>query len=118
MLFRSKDEVEFIGMPEGRIPLAQAVTYLALAPKSRASYEGIGAALEEVHASGAQPVPMHLRNAATRLMKEEGYGVGYGRIRSHLPEAIRGRRFYEPTENGLEKQMKEKLDRLNPTFDE
>jgi putative ATPase len=113
----AKDAVEFIGMPEGRIPLAQAVTYLALAPKSRAAYEGIGAALGEVQSSGAQPVPMHLRNAVTKVMKDEGYGAGYGKIRSHLPEKLLGKRFYEPTENGLEKQMKEKLDRLNPSFE-
>lgn len=113
----AKDAVEFIGMPEGGIPLAQAVTYLALAPKSRASYDGIGAALEEVRSSGAQPVPLHLRNAVTKVMREEGYGMGYGKIRTHLPEKLLGRRFYEPTENGLEKQLKEKLDRLNPGFD-
>ncbi len=113
----AKDAVEFIGMPEGRIPLAQAVTYLALAPKSRASYEGIGAALSEVQSSGAQPVPMHLRNAVTKVMKEEGYGAGYGKIRSHLPEKLIGKQFYGPTENGLERQMKEKLERLNPSFD-
>ncbi len=121
-----KSAVEFIGLPEGRINLAQAVTYLALAPKSNASYAGINAAQAEVRQSGALPVPMHLRNAVTGLMKQEGYGQGYryahdqneNRARqTHLPDAIVGRRFYEPTENGLEKQIKEKLDRLNPDFE-
>lgn len=121
-----KDAVDFVGMPEGRIPLAQGVTYLAMAPKSNASYAGIGEALAEVEKSGALPVPMHIRNAPTKLMKSEGYGKGYRyahsdedqRARqSHLPEAIRGKRFYRPKEIGLEKQLKEKLDLLNPDFD-
>jgi putative ATPase len=122
----AKEAVELIGMPEGRIPLAQAVTYLALAPKSNASYLGIGAALDEVRATGALPVPLHLRNAVTGLMKGEGYGKNYRyahddseqRARqTHLPEPLVGRHFYEPKEIGLEKQLKEKLDRLNPDFD-
>lgn len=122
----AKEAVEFIGMPEGRIPLAQAVTYLAMAPKSNASYAGINEALAEVRASGALPVPMHLRNAVTGLMKREGYGKDYQYAHSdsqqrarqtHLPQGLVGRRFYEPKEIGLEKQLKEKLDRLNPDFE-
>ncbi|MBL7715655.1 MAG: replication-associated recombination protein A [Bdellovibrionales bacterium] len=120
----AKDALEFIGLPEGRICLGQAVTYLALAPKSNASYLGIDGALSEVRESGALPVPMHLRNAVTKLMKGEGYGSGYkyphsqadgeNRTRiSNLPKEIQGRKFYVPTENGLEKQLKEKLDRLS-----
>ena len=121
-----KDAVEFIGMPEGRISLAQAVTYLAIAPKSNASYMGIESALEEVRESGALPVPMHIRNASTSLMKNEGYGKGYKYAHSeagnrakqtHLPESLIGTRYYHPKEVGLEKQMKEKLDALNPDFD-
>jgi putative ATPase len=121
-----KDAVDFVGMPEARINLAQAVTYLAVAPKSNASYEGIGAALAEVRASGALPVPMHLRNAVTGLMKNEGYGQGYryahaeknSRARqTHLPEELIGRRFYEPRDSGLEKQIRERLDQLNPDFE-
>jgi putative ATPase len=69
--------VERIGMPEGRIPLAQAVTFLACAPKSNAAYVGIDRALEAVSATGSLPVPMHLRNAPTGLMKHLGYGDGY-----------------------------------------
>jgi putative ATPase len=121
-----KDAVDFVGMPEARINLAQAVTYLAVAPKSNASYAGIGAALEEVRKSGALPVPLHLRNAVTGLMKAEGYGQGYRyahdqegqRARqTHLPDALVGRRFYEPKEIGLEKQIKERLEQLNPDFE-
>ena len=121
-----KDAVDFVGMPEARINLAQGVTYIAMAPKSNASYMGIGAALSEVHQSGALPVPMHLRNAVTGLMKGEGYGQGYRYAHSeqgqrgkqtHLPEELVGKRYYEPKEVGLEKQIKEKLDQLNPDFD-
>jgi len=122
----AKDAVDFIGMPEARISLAQAVTYLALAPKSNASYMGINAAIAEVRASGAAPVPLHLRNAVTGLMKKEGYGAGYRYAHSeaqnraqqtHLPEPLIGKRFYEPKEIGFEKQLKEKLDFLNPDFE-
>lgn len=121
-----KEAVEFVGLPEARINLAQAVTYLALAPKSNSSYVGIDQALKEVKNSGALPVPNHLRNAVTSLMKQEGYARGYqyahsekdARVKqTHLPEAIVGRRFYSPKDCGLEKQLKEKLDRLNPDFD-
>src|SRR6185503_5302228 len=72
-----KDAVEFVGMPEARINLAQVVTYLALAPKSNASYLGIEEALAEVQQSGAPPVPFHLRNAVTSHMRADGYGSGY-----------------------------------------
>ncbi len=110
--------VDLIGMPEGRIPLAQAVTYLASAPKSNASYVGINEALAEVRNTGALPVPMHLRNAVTGLMKSEGYGQGYRYAhddpraayeQEHLPDALRGRRFYEPKDAGLERQIRESL---------
>ena len=122
----AKEALEFVGMPEGRINLAQAVTYLALAPKSNASYMGIENALEEVRKKGALPVPLHLRNAPTSLMKREGYGKNYqyahsqvgGRVKQvHLPDELVGRRFYEPKSVGLEKQLKEKLDFINPDFE-
>jgi putative ATPase len=122
----AKDAVEFLGMPEARIPLAQAVTYLALAPKSNAAYVGIGEAMACVQETGALPVPLHLRNAHTRLNQAEGYGKGYqyahdapgGRVQQrHLPEKLGTKRFYRPKDAGLEIQMKEKLDRLNPDFD-
>jgi putative ATPase len=121
-----KDAVDFVGMPEARINLAQAVTYLAMAPKSNASYVGIGEALSEVRESGALPVPMHLRNAVTGLMKSEGYGKNYKYAhnaaderakQTHLPENLIGKRFYRPKDVGLEKQIKEKLDTLNPDFE-
>lgn len=121
-----KDAVEFVGMPEARINLAQAVTYLAMAPKSNASYQGINEAIAEVRQSGALPVPMHLRNAVTGLMRKEGYGQGYRYAHSeagararqtHLPDELIGRRFYQPKESGLEKQIKERLDQLNPDFE-
>ena len=122
----AKEAVEFIGMPEGRINLAQAVTYLALAPKSNASYTGINEAMAEVEASGALPVPLHIRNAPTATMKAEGYSAGYQyahnsagqRVKqTHLPDKLVGRRFYQPKEVGLEIQLKEKLDRINPDFE-
>lgn len=121
-----KDAVDFIGMPEARISLAQAVTYLASAPKSNASYEGINEALSEVRKTGALPVPLHLRNPVTSLMKREGYGNGYryahsekdSRARqSHLPEPLIGKRFYFPKESGLERQIKERLDLINVDFE-
>jgi putative ATPase len=122
----AKDAVDFIGMPEALITLAQAVTYVATAPKSNASYVGIDAAIEEVRKSGALPTPMHLRNGVTGLMKNMGYGSGYkyahndaeGRAKQrHLPEALLGRKFYEPKDTGYEKTIKERLDRLNPDFE-
>jgi len=114
----AQQAVHFVGMPEGRIVLAQAVTYLATAPKSNASYRGIGEALGEVRKSGALPVPLHIRNAPTKLMKELDYGKGYRYAhdypegfakQEHLPEALRGRRFYRPTERGYEKMIGERL---------
>lgn len=122
----AKEAVEFVGMPEARINLAQAVTYLALAPKSNASYEGINEAIEEVRRSGALPIPFHLRNAVTGLMKSEGYGVGYkyahshpqGRIQQkHLPEKIEGKKFYRPKDVGLERHFKERLS-SNPEIEQ
>lgn len=103
--------VERIGMPEGRIPLAQAVTYLACAPKSNAAYHALGLALADLQAQGPLPVPLHLRNAPTKLMRELDYGRDY--VYAHdaedafvatenLPEALRGRVYYAPTERGVE----------------
>lgn len=122
----TKEAIEFIGMPEGRITLGQAVTYLALAPKSNASYKGINEAIEEVRKSGALPSPMHLRNSVTSLMKKEGYGKNYqyahdhprGQVKQvHLPDALKGHRYYEPNGQGFEKYLKERLDQLNPNFE-
>jgi putative ATPase len=110
--------VQLIGMPEGRIPLAQATTYLASAPKSNAAYVGIGRALEDVQRGSLPEVPMHIRNAPTGLMKEEGYGAGYryahddepeGMNDRYLPEGLDGRVYYEPKERGAETGIKERL---------
>jgi putative ATPase len=110
---------QLVGMPEGRIILGQAVTYLATAPKSNASYLGINQALAEVRQSGALPVPMHIRNAPTSLMKNLGYGKGYryphdydqGIVsQGYLPDALTGKRFYAPKGSGYEKSIKERME--------
>jgi putative ATPase len=112
--------VQLVGMPEGRIPLAQATTYLASVPKSNASYVAIGKALEDVRRGAVPEVPMHLRNAVTGLMRDEGYGTGYryahddeaeGMNDRYLPEELADRSYYEPKESGAEKEVKERLDR-------
>jgi putative ATPase len=112
--------VQLIGMPEGRIPLAQATTYLASAPKSNASYAAINEALEDVRRGPLPQVPMHLRNAPTGLMKDEGYGTGYryahddepeGMNDRYLPEGLSGRVYYEPKDRGTEADIKVRLDR-------
>ncbi len=112
--------VQLVGMPEGRIPLAQIATYLASAPKSNASYVAVGRALEDVQRGPVPEVPMHLRNATTGLMKNEGYGAGYRYAHSddpegmndlYLPEEFTGRVYYKPRESGAEKGIKERLDR-------
>jgi putative ATPase len=112
--------VQLIGMPEGRIPLAQATTYLASAPKSNAAYAAIGRALEDVRQGGVPEVPLHLRNAPTGLMKQEGYGAGYryahddepeGMNDRYLPEELAGRVYYEPKERGAEAEIRERIGR-------
>ena len=114
------EAVRLIGMPEGRIPLAQATTYLASTPKSNAAYAGINAALADVRRENTPEVPMHLRNAVTGLMKEEGYGSGYryahgdepeGMNDRYLPEEISDRIYYEPKTSGEEARIKERLER-------
>ena len=110
---------QVIGMPEGRIILGQAVTYLATAPKSNASYQGINEALSEVRKSGALEVPLHIRNAPTKLMKEMGYHGGYqyahdfkgGYVQQeYLPEKLQGRKFYDPKGHGYEKNILERME--------
>ena len=111
-----KDAVEFVGMPEGVIPLAQGVTYLASAPKSNASYRAMLAAREDVRKLGGLPVPMHLRNAPTPLMRELGYGSGYryphdydGALatQDYLPQDLLSRSYYEPSDRGYEIRIRE-----------
>jgi putative ATPase len=115
----AKDAVHFIGMPEGNTALAQAAIYLATAPKSNAVYEAYNHAAEDAHRDVAQPVPLHLRNAPTKLMKDLEYGKGYKYAHSEedavadmscLPSALEGRKYYEPTERGFEKEIKRRLD--------
>ncbi len=110
--------VQVIGLPEARITLGQTVTYLATAPKSNAAYLGIRQALAEVDRSGPLPVPLHLRNAPTALMKQEGYGQGYRYPHDHpdhivnqtyLPDDLAGTRFYKPGPFGHEKTIAERL---------
>lgn len=112
---------QLVGLPEGRIVIAQAVTYLATAPKSNASYVGIDEALAEVRKSGALPVPLHVRNAPTRLMKELGYHKGYRYDhdyaggyggQEHLPERLAGKKYYRPAGHGYEKYICERMDML------
>jgi putative ATPase len=115
----AKDAVHFIGMPEGNTALAQAAIYLATAPKSNAIYEAYGRAAADAHRDVAEPVPLHLRNAPTKLMKDLEYGRGYEYAHdesdavtgmSCLPKSLEGRKYYEPRERGFEKEIKRRLD--------
>jgi putative ATPase len=115
----AKDAVHFIGMPEGNTALAQAAIYLATAPKSNAVYEAYSMAAEDAHRDVAQPVPLHLRNAPTKLMKELEYGKGYQYAHdeadaiadmSCLPPALADRKYYAPKDRGFEKEIKRRLD--------
>jgi putative ATPase len=113
--------VHFLGMPEAGVALAQLTTYLAAAPKSNAVYTGYGEAVREVRQGDNPGVPLHIRNAPTRLMKDLGYGRGYQYAHDHedqtaamncLPDALAGRRFYEPKEIGSEAKIKARLDAM------
>jgi putative ATPase len=114
----AKDAFHFVGLPEGRIPLAQAVTYLATAPKSNASYKAMLAATQDVEEKGALPVPLHLRNAPTPLMEKLGYGKSYKYAHNypehiveqeHLPKELKGKKYYQPSDSGYESRIKERL---------
>jgi putative ATPase len=112
------DAFHFIGLPEGKLALAQAAVYLATAPKSNAIYTAYASAQEDVRREGPLPVPLHIRNAPTELMKDLGYGKGYryahhhpdGYVRQeYLPEKLRGKVYYHPRDRGYEKIIKDRL---------
>ena len=118
----ARDAVDFIGMPEGNLALAQAVVYLSVAPKSNALYTAYGAVQEDVEQTAADPVPLHLRNAPTALMKGLGYGKDYlyahdveGKVAAMrcLPDNLRDRVYYHPTNEGIEKRIRERLEEIN-----
>jgi putative ATPase len=117
----ARDAVDFIGMPEGNLALAQAVVYLALAPKSNALYTAYAEVQRDVEATAAESVPLHLRNAPTGLMKGLGYGQGYqyahdveGKIADMqcLPDNLRDRTYYHPTNEGVEKRIRERMEEI------
>ena len=117
----ARDAVDFIGMPEGNLALAQAVVYLALAPKSNALYAAYSQVQTDVERTAAEPVPLHLRNAPTGLMKHLGYGKGYQYAHDLenkvadmqcLPDNLKDRVYYQPTNQGVEKRIRERLEEI------
>jgi putative ATPase len=117
----ARQAMEMLGPPEGNLALAEAVVYLCLAPKSNSVYKAFGAALADVESTRQEPVPLHLRNAPTRLMKELEYGKGYryahdeeGKVADMdcLPDALRGRIYYQPTQEGREKQLALRMEEI------
>ncbi len=115
--------VHFIGLPEGYLPMTECALYLALAPKSNSAITAYRAAREDVQRTLEQPVPLHLRNAVTSLMKGMGYGKGYryahdyaGNVveQQHLPDRLAGRRYYTPGDNPRERAMVERLEAQRP----
>jgi putative ATPase len=115
----AKDAVHFIGLPEGKVALAEVVVYLAAAPKSNSVYRAYDRAAEDANETRAEPVPLHIRNAPTGLMKGLGYGRGYRydhdfeeavAPQDYLPENVRGRTYYEPTARGFEAEVSRRLD--------
>jgi len=116
----ARDAVHFIGLPEGELALAEATVYCALAPKSNALYKAWGEVKKVIADGASDPPPMAILNAPTDLMKREGYGKGYRYAHDHddavtdldcLPERLRGRRFYRPTDRGFEQRLAERLER-------
>jgi putative ATPase len=114
----AKDAYDFLGSPEGELAVAEAIVYLATAPKSNKVYAAWGAAQDAAREHPAEPVPLHIRNAPTGLMKELGYGAGYrydhaeaghAAGQEYLPDALRGAKWYEPTDAGYEKTLAERL---------
>ncbi|MGN6483386.1 MAG: replication-associated recombination protein A [Thermomicrobiales bacterium] len=123
----AQQAVPFIGMPEGALALAELVVYLALAPKSNAIYRAYGEARRDVEQTRNDPVPIHLRNAPTRLMKESGYGKGYkyahdfeeGIVgQQNLPDNLEGRTYYHPVERGFERTLIQRMQRIREIYAE
>jgi len=117
----AKEAFDFLGAPEGHLALAQATVYLSLAPKSNALYTAHGKALEDLEETEADPVPLHLRNAVTGLMKNVGYGEGYKYAHNFeekvtdmtcLPDNLAGRTYYKPTDQGFESRLRQRLDEI------
>jgi len=117
----AKEAIDFLGSPEGALALAEAVVYLCLAPKSNAVYTAYGAVQQEIEHTRQEPVPLHLRNAPTRLMKELDYGKGYRYAHDEedkvadmdcLPDSLRGRTYYHPTQEGREKLLAQRMDEI------
>jgi putative ATPase len=117
----ARQTMEFLGSPEGDLALAEAVVYLCLAPKSNSVYMAYAEALKDIETTRQEPVPLHLRNAPTKLMKELDYGKGYRYAHDEenkvadmdcLPHSLTGRRYYEPTQEGREKQLAQRLEEL------
>lgn len=117
----AKDTYDFLGSPEGELALAEAVVYLSLAPKSNAVYTAFGAVKDDIERTRQEPVPLHLRNAPTKLMKDLGYAEGYKYAHDEadkvadmdcLPDSLRGRRYYHPTQEGREKALAQRLDEI------
>ena len=115
----AQQAVHFVGMPEGRIILAEATVYLACAPKSNTAYAAISAALEDARNTRNDPVPLHLRNAVTGLMRDMGYGKDYKYAHNHegnftpmenLPDNLKGRRYYQPGDQGYENEVARRLE--------
>ena len=114
----AQQAVHLIGLPEGRIPLAQATVYVASAPKSNSTYQGIDKAIKDVENTSNDPIPLHLRNAVTGIMHDLGYGHGYKHahdyehgftITQNLPDSLKNRRYYTPSKQGYEKEISERL---------
>jgi len=112
---------EFVGPPEGNLALAQAAVYLSLAPKSNALYLGYGSVTKDLEETRTEPVPLHLRNAATGLMKNIGYGKDYQYAHDHadkvtdmtcLPESLAGKTYYHPTDQGFEARLRQRLEEI------
>ena len=117
----AKETIDFLGSPEGDLALAEAVIYLSLAPKSNAVYTAYGAVQAEIEHTRQEPVPLHLRNAPTRLMKELDYGKGYQYAHDEkdkvadmdcLPDSLRGRSYYKPTQEGREKLLAQRMEEI------